>query len=74
MRSLLFLGIEDVVITRELISEISGYGFFIGGIILAIMVLDRRMKFRGTCLKIAPPTRWSEFEDYKHFPPKHPRQ
>ena len=57
MRSLLYTAVEHLAITEQMISEISGYSFFVGGIILAVMILKRRMAFRGACLKLQSPIR-----------------
>ena len=55
MRSLIYSSVDSLAITEQMVSEITSYGFFVGGIILAIMILERRMKFRGACLKFSTP-------------------
>ena len=64
MRSLLYIAAESFELNAKLISELSNHAFFIGGIILAAMILQRRLAVRGACLKF-PHMHWSDIEEPK---------
>jgi hypothetical protein len=63
MGSLLILAFEVFSIDANTIAVISDYSCYLGGIVLACMILKRRMAFRNAKIKIAPPLRWSKFDD-----------
>ena len=72
MRSLLYIAAESFELNEQLISELSNHAFFIGGIVLAAMILKRRLAFRGACLKF-PHMQWSKFEEPKEGESRRPR-